>query len=46
MRYRCTNCGHIYDEEHEGVRLFKLPRDWKCPACGAEKGAYTELGLD
>ena len=31
MKYRCTVCGHIYDEEKEGVKFADLPEDWKCP---------------
>ena len=25
MKYRCTVCGHIYDEEREGVKFADLP---------------------
>lgn len=25
MKYRCLICGHIYDEEKEGVKFADLP---------------------
>ena len=28
MKYRCTVCGHIYDEEREGVKFADLPDTW------------------
>ena len=37
MQYRCTICGHIYDEEAEGTKFENLPDDWKCPLCGVGK---------
>ena len=27
MKYRCLICGHIYDEEKEGVKFADLPAD-------------------
>ena len=29
MKYRCLICGHIYDEEKEGVKFADLGADWK-----------------
>lgn len=37
MKYRCLICGHIYDEEKEGVKFADLPADWKCPTCKQPK---------
>ncbi len=44
MKYRCTICGHIYDEEKEGVPFDKLPDTWKCPLCGALKRDFVPVG--
>ncbi len=43
MKYVCTICGYIYDEEKEGVRFDSLPDDWKCPWCGAEKALFEPV---
>ena len=41
MKYRCTVCGHIYDEEREGVKFADLPDTWTCPTCGKlNKGKF------
>jgi flavin reductase (DIM6/NTAB) family NADH-FMN oxidoreductase RutF/rubredoxin len=39
-KYKCTACGHIYDEEKERVRFSDLPDSWTCPACGSEKSDF------
>ena len=41
MKYRCTVCGHIYDEEREGVKFADLPDTWTCPTCGAPKSKFV-----
>lgn len=41
-KYRCTVCGHIYDEAVEGVRFCDLPDDWVCPICGVGKELFVE----
>ena len=33
MKYVCTVCGYIYDEEVEGFKFEDLADDWKCPLC-------------
>ena len=43
MKYRCKICGHIYDEEKEGVKFADLPDTWKCPTCGAPKSAFVPV---
>lgn len=39
-KYRCKLCGHIYDEQKEGVKFEDLPDDWKCPICYAPKSMF------
>jgi len=47
-KYRCTECGHIYDEAEgdadtgiaAGTLWADIPEDWVCPECGAEKAAF------
>lgn len=44
QKYECP-CGYIYDPEEgdaehgidPGTPFDKLPEDWVCPKCGAEK---------
>jgi rubredoxin len=33
MKYKCTVCGHIYDEAVEGIKFEDLPEEWVCPLC-------------
>jgi rubredoxin len=52
--YQCqtVNCGFIYDPDRghrkgkipRGTRFKDLPDDWKCPACGAGKKMFKQLG--
>lgn len=39
-KYKCIVCGHIYDEEKEGVKFEDLPEDWKCPMCFMPKNMF------
>ena len=43
LKYRCTICGHIYDEEKEKTLFKDLPDDWKCPLCGALKSDFVPV---
>ena len=43
MKYRCLICGHIYDEEKEGVKFADLPADWKCPTCKQPKEKFVPV---
>lgn len=43
MKYRCTVCGHIYDEEREGVKFADLSDTWTCPTCGAPKSKFVPV---
>lgn len=40
MKYVCTICGYVYDEEKEGALFTDLPDSWTCPLCGAGKDAF------
>ncbi len=41
MKYVCSICGHVYDEEAEGVKFADLPDDWVCPVCKAPKSKFV-----
>lgn len=43
MKYKCSVCGHIYDEEKEGVRFADLPEDWACPVCGQSRSKFLPV---
>ena len=48
VKWKCTICGHIYDEESgdpsqnvpPNTTFDNLPNDWICPICGAEKSMF------
>lgn len=40
MKYVCQICGHVYDEDVEGVKWEDLPEDWVCPLCGVDKSNF------
>ena len=40
MRYICSVCGYVFDEQQEGKRFADLPEDWVCPLCGAPKAMF------
>lgn len=50
-QYVCTVCGTLYDEAAgspetgvpAGTRWKKLPEDWRCPGCSAEKTKFDAL---
>jgi rubredoxin len=41
--YECNVCGHLYDEEKEGVPFSKLADDWVCPICEAKKSDFAPV---
>ena len=43
MKYRCTVCGHIYDDEKEGVKFEDLSSEWVCPLCGVGKDMFEKV---
>jgi len=40
MKYVCTVCGYVHDEDAEGVKFDQLPDDWVCPICGVGKDMF------
>jgi rubredoxin len=50
-RWRCTVCDHVYDPAEgdpdngipAGTPFEKLPEDWVCPDCGAQKPDFEEM---
>ena len=40
MKYVCTLCDWVYDEETEGKKFAELPEDYACPLCGADKSNF------
>ena len=50
MKYVCTICGFVYDEElvdesqniAPGTKFEDLPDDYVCPLCGASKEEFTK----
>ena len=42
MKYKCTACGYIYDDNVEAVKFEDLPDDWVCPLCGLGKEFFEK----
>ncbi len=42
-KYRCTICGHIYDDDIEEIKFADLPDDWVCPVCGVTKDKFEKI---
>ncbi len=42
MKYVCTVCGYVYDEETEGKKFEELPDDYECPLCSVGKDMFEE----
>lgn len=40
MKYICTICGYIYDEDKENVPFAQLSDQWVCPLCRAPKALF------
>lgn len=40
MKYKCTICGYIYNDELEDIKFEELPQTWVCPLCGAPKSMF------
>jgi len=51
MKYKCGNCGYIYDpaigdpdgDIPPGTPFEDLPDDWRCPQCAAPKSGFAPL---
>ncbi len=41
MKYICSICGYVYDEDREDTPFSDLSDSWVCPVCGATKVAFT-----
>lgn len=50
-KWQCSVCGYIYDPEDgdpdggiaPGTPFEKLPDNWVCPVCGAEKEKFRRI---
>jgi flavin reductase (DIM6/NTAB) family NADH-FMN oxidoreductase RutF/rubredoxin len=50
-KYECNICGYVYDPElgdpdskiPPGTPFDKLPDDWVCPVCGADKSEFKKI---
>lgn len=45
-KYKCTNCGYVYDEneiDNHGVKFEDLPEDYVCPICGMNKEGFIKI---
>jgi rubredoxin len=51
-KWTCVPCGYVYDPEvgdpdndvAPNTPFEKLPEDWTCPVCGAEKDQFEKEG--
>lgn len=43
MKYICTICGYMYDDDVEKIPFSELPDDWTCPLCGASKDLFEPV---
>jgi pyruvate oxidase len=44
LKWRCSVCNYLYDEDKEGNPFLKLPSEWRCPICSAPKSAFSQVG--
>jgi rubredoxin len=50
-KYECGVCGYIYDPAlgdpdngvAPGTPFEKLPDEWRCPLCGADKSVFVKV---
>lgn len=50
MKYVCSVCGYIYDEEvgdvdngvAPGTKFADIPEEWVCPLCSVGKDLFEE----
>src|SRR5574344_1401 len=45
-KYRCTMCGHIYDEDIENKKFDELNDDYVCASCEAPKSLFEEIKIE
>ncbi len=54
MKYFCSICGFVYDEEkglppkkiEAGTSWCNIPDDFRCPLCGTPKSKFSNLRKD
>ncbi|MBQ4115339.1 rubredoxin [bacterium] len=42
MKYVCTLCNWVYDEDVEDKKFSELSDDYQCPVCMASKDFFEE----
>lgn len=42
MKYVCTICGYVYDDEKEKIPFNQLPDNYECPLCGVGKEKFEK----
>lgn len=42
-KYRCNECGWIYDPAKAGKPFSEQPSSYKCPKCGAPKSDFSKV---
>lgn len=43
VKFRCTVCNYVYNEDQDGKRFSDLSAGWRCPVCGAPKNMFVLL---
>jgi len=51
-QHECRSCGYTYEpvkgdnrsDIKAGVEFRELPRDWRCPVCGASRTQFSNVG--
>lgn len=51
VKYECTACNYIYDEDvgdpdgdiKPGTKFEDIPDDWVCPVCGVGKDLFEKI---
>lgn len=43
MKYICTVCGWVYDEDKNGTKWEDLPDSFKCDLCGVGKDEFAPV---
>jgi len=43
MKYECSVCGYVYDEEGADRPWNELADDWECPICGADRNQFNAV---
>ncbi len=43
VKWECTACGNVYDDDVKGKKFKDLPDNYKCPVCGVSKDLFEML---